>query len=205
MSKFQVLRTVPGSWNGAEKFTGPRWSDVLDIILTRTIQVVSLSQSSSGNKLSFKLLDGKVVAEMWRSRFGIPPEAFEGYYFYERGKNIWIFSRSKIPDLRCDSLGVRSISTKGKVWKPSTYALQIFGPYATKNCIDLDWEDAGKFIAGLSQSLEADLEDGYVVVRYGGEVLGCGLYTHGMLVSQLPKERRIAEGGIENLPLRCEK
>jgi hypothetical protein len=30
-----------------------------------------------------------------------------------------------------------------------------------------------------------------VVVFYNGDVLGCGLYSHGKLVSQLPKESRI--------------
>jgi NOL1/NOP2/fmu family ribosome biogenesis protein len=30
-----------------------------------------------------------------------------------------------------------------------------------------------------------------VVVFYRGEVLGCGLYSHGKLISQLPKERRM--------------
>ena len=34
---------------------------------------------------------------------------------------------------------------------------------------------------------------GYVVVFYRGEVLGCGLYSHGKLISQIPKERRAGE------------
>jgi len=145
------------------------------------------------------------MIEMWQSRFGIPKDAFDGCFFYGRGKNIWIFSQPEIPDLRCDSVGLRSMSTKGKVWKPTTYALQLFGPLADKNCLDLDSEEAKKFIAGGCQRLESDLEDGYVVVSYGGEILGCGLYVRGQLLSQLPKERRIAESGIENLPFRSEK
>ncbi|MCX6679800.1 MAG: hypothetical protein NTX42_05495 [Methanothrix sp.] len=30
------------------------------------------------------------------------------------------------------------------------------------------------------------------MVFYRGDVLGCGLYSHGKLVSQIPKERRMA-------------
>ena len=40
-----------------------------------------------------------------------------------------------------------------------------------------------------------ECEPGYVVVFYRGEVLGCGLYSHGLLVSQIPKERRLASRG----------
>jgi NOL1/NOP2/fmu family ribosome biogenesis protein len=48
------------------------------------------------------------------------------------------------------------------------------------------------FLEGGSQGIESDCEIGYVVVFYRGDVLGCGLYSHGKLVSQIPKERRMA-------------
>jgi len=52
--------------------------------------------------------------------------------------------------------------------------------------------DASGFLEGGSQVFESDCEAGYVVVFYRGDVLGCGLYSHGKLVSQIPKERRMA-------------
>ena len=136
--------------------------------------------------------------ELWRSRFGIPTEAFEGYAFHLRGHNVWISSSAELPDLRYETIGVRFMSTKGQVWKPTTSALQLFGGRATKNTIDLDPDQAKMYLAGESQSLGADLENGYVVVSYRGMVLGCGLYSRGELVSQLPKERRIMSDKIEN-------
>jgi NOL1/NOP2/fmu family ribosome biogenesis protein len=45
---------------------------------------------------------------------------------------------------------------------------------------------------GKTLAIESDSESGYVVVFYRGEVIGCGLYSHGKLVSQIPKERRMA-------------
>jgi len=57
--------------------------------------------------------------------------------------------------------------------------------------VHLDEEQSRVFLAGGSQLFESDSEPGYVVVFYRGEVLGCGLYSHGKLVSQLPKERRM--------------
>jgi len=157
-----------------------------------------LSQSSLKNRSPFQPLGRAEVADMWWSRFGTPLSTFEGVSFYRKGRNVWAFSLPEIPDMRCESVGLRFMSVRGRVWKPTTYALQLFGRFATKNAVDLGPDQAEKFIAGEQQSLEADLEDGYVVVSHRGDVLGCGLYTRGELVSQLPKERRIVKEGIEN-------
>jgi NOL1/NOP2/fmu family ribosome biogenesis protein len=159
-----------------------------------------LSQSSLKNRSPFQPLDRAEVAEMMQSRFGIPPATFEGVSFYRKGRNVWAFSLPEIPDLWCESVGLRFMSVRGRVPKPTTYALQLFGRAATKNAVDLSTTQAEKFIAGDRQSLMAELEDGYVVVSYRGDVLGCGLYTRGELVSQLPKERRIMKEGIRNCP-----
>lgn len=157
-----------------------------------------MSQSSLKNKSPFSPLDRSEVAELMESRFGIPPAAFEGVNFYRKGRNVWAFSLPEIPDLRCESVGLRFLSVRGRVPKPTTYALQLFGRLATKNSVDLSASQAEKFIAGDRQRLEAELEDGYVVVSYRDGVLGCGLYVRGVLASQLPKERRIMSEGVKN-------
>jgi len=156
-----------------------------------------LSQSSLKDKSPFSPLDRAEVAELMESRFGIPPATFDIVSFYRKGRNVWAFSLPEIPDLRCESVGLRFLSVRGKVPKPTTYALQLFGQFATKNYVDLSADEAEKFMAGDRQMLEADLENGYVVVSYRGGVLGCGLYARGELVSQLPKERRIMNEGAK--------
>ena len=88
-------------------------------------------------------------------------------------------------------MGLRAMSFKERPWRPTTCALQVFGKYATKNVIHLDADQARSFIAGDSQILDSGALPGYVAVFYTGEVLGCGLYSHGRLISQLPKEGRI--------------
>jgi NOL1/NOP2/fmu family ribosome biogenesis protein len=84
------------------------------------------------------------------------------------------------------------MNLKDRPWKPTTSALQVFGRHATKNVIHLDSINAMIFLEGKTQVIESNSEPGYVVVFYRGEVLGCGLYSHGKLVSQIPKERRMA-------------
>jgi NOL1/NOP2/fmu family ribosome biogenesis protein len=145
-------------------------------------------------------VDRAEIVTWWEFRFGIPETAFEGYCFYRKRRNIWVVSKTELPKLRYETIGLRMISTKGKAWKPTTYALQLFGRHATKNVVELSHEQVEPFVAGESQLIDDDLENGYVIVSFIGDVIGCGLYARGKLVSQLPKERRIAEGEIENWP-----
>lgn len=126
-------------------------------------------------------------------RFGIPEEVFDGFCFFRRGRMIWAFSLPEIPPFRCESVGMRVISMRESPWKPTTYALQLWGRYARKNIVDLDDGMARRFFAGESLELRAQVERGYVIVRHMGSVIGCGLYTPGRLISQLPRERRILE------------
>lgn len=159
-----------------------------------------MSPSSSENSHFIEPVDRAEITLWWQSRFGIPEAAFEGYCFYRRRRNIWVLSKTELPELRYETIGLRMISTKGKAWKPTTYALQLFGRHATRNVANLSLEEVKSFVAGESQSIDDDLENGYVIVSLMGEVIGCGLYSRGTLVSQLPKERRIAKGEIENWP-----
>ncbi|MDD1760193.1 MAG: hypothetical protein LUQ44_06250 [Methanothrix sp.] len=139
----------------------------------------------------FEPLENSVVAELWNSRFGVATQAFDGFRFFRKSHSVWVISDSHIPKLSYETLGMRIMNLKDRPWKPTTCALQIFGRSATKNLIQLDEPSAKIFLTGGSQSIESVSEPGYVVVFYRGEVLGCGLYSHGKLISQLPKERRM--------------
>lgn len=150
---------------------------------------------SDRGRSTFEPLERSCVVDMWRSRFGGPEEIFEGYRFYRKANSIWVISDADLPDFSYEALGLRMISLKDRPWKPTTCALQIFGRYATRNAVHLNDDEAIAFLTGDSQSLETAIEScepGYVVVFYRGEVLGCGLYSRGILASQLPKERRIS-------------
>ena len=147
--------------------------------------------SSSRIRNVFEPLENSVVAELWNSRFGVATQAFDGFRFFRKSHSVWAICNSHIPKLSYETLGMRIMNLKDRPWKPTTCALQIFGRSATKNLIHLDEAGAKIFLTGGSQPIESVSEPGYVVVFYRGEVLGCGLYSHGKLISQLPKERRM--------------
>ncbi len=151
-----------------------------------------MSQKSSRIRNVFEPLDSSLVTRRWQERFGISEQVFSGCKFFRKARSIWAISYVDLPALSYEAVGMRIMNCKDRPWKPTTSALQIFGRYATKNIIHLNQEEAMIFLEGGSQVIESDCEIGYVVVFYRGDVLGCGLYSHGKLVSQIPKERRMA-------------
>jgi NOL1/NOP2/fmu family ribosome biogenesis protein len=151
-----------------------------------------LSPGSSRTRNVFEPLHRLEVTALWRERFGIPESAFDGYRFYRKAQSVWVVSDVDLPVLSYEALGMRMMDLKGRVWKPTTCALQIFGGLATKNVVHLNGDQARAFLAGGTQEIESATEPGYTVVFYMGEVLGCGLYSRGRLISQVPKEMRSA-------------
>lgn len=151
-----------------------------------------MSPRSSRIRNIFEQRDPSLIAKLWQDRFGISALAFAGCKFFQKAGSVWAVSDVDLPILSYEALGMRIMNCKDRPWKPTTSALQIFGRYATKNMIHLEWKEALTFLEGGSQCIESDCEPGYVVVFYRGDVLGCGLYSHGKLVSQIPKERRMA-------------
>jgi NOL1/NOP2/fmu family ribosome biogenesis protein len=156
------------------------------------IQEDFLSPSSSRTRNVFEPLDASYVADLWFSRFGIPESIFFAYIFFRKANSVWALNDADLPRLSYEAIGMRIMNLKDRPWKPTTSALQIFGRHAAKNLIHLDPANARTFLEGKTLSMESDSEPGYVVVFYRGEVIGCGLYSHGKLVSQIPKERRMA-------------
>ena len=147
--------------------------------------------------LAFRKANRREVIKWWAERFGIPEEVLEPYEFYLKGKGtIWALRRTdRLPiGLRFEALGM-VIMRKSKLgWKPTTNAIQVFGRYARKNVVELSEAQMRAFVAG--EAIDGPfkgLEEGYVVVRYKGVPLGCGLYRRGRLISQVPKVRRRLE------------
>ena len=135
------------------------------------------------------------VVEWWEERFGIAPEAFEGYSFWEKGKGkIWILRGNLESPIRIEALGMKFLRTRQEHWKPTTNAVQRFGRRATKNAVDLTREEARRFVRGDDQELDWDGDWGYLIARHelagDAEPLGVGLYLHGELRSPVPKGRQ---------------
>ena len=136
------------------------------------------------------------VVAWWDDRFGIPPETFDEYTFWERGAGkVWAFRGDAPSPIEVQGLGLFVLRTDGEHWKPTTNAVQRFGTAATRNVVVLDEEAAATFVRGGDQAVDWDGDWGYLIVarELAGDVapLGVGLFIRGELRSQVPKGRRI--------------
>ena len=138
----------------------------------------------------------EAVVAWWDDRFGIPPETFDEYTFWERGAGkVWAFRGDAPSPIEVQGLGLFVLRTDGEHWKPTTNAVQRFGTTATRNVVVLDEEAAATFVRGGDQAVDWDGDWGYLIVarELAADVapLGVGLFIRGELRSQVPKGRRI--------------
>ncbi|NEQ46457.1 MAG: NOL1/NOP2/sun family putative RNA methylase [Leptolyngbya sp. SIOISBB] len=124
-------------------------------------------------------------------RFAIAPSIFDSYDCWATGKHrFWLLDRTSRPptELGVQTVGLALATQTNLGLKPSTAFLQRFGPLGQKNVVHLpDLGAATQFLRGESQHLLADVEPGYVHVRFRQFELGCGRYRGGWLDSQIPK------------------
>jgi NOL1/NOP2/fmu family ribosome biogenesis protein len=135
------------------------------------------------------------VLEFFAERFGVPPETFEAYSFWEKGAGkVWALAGSVPTPARVEALGTVVLRTRQEHWKPTTDGVQRFGRHATENVLVLDEPAASAFLAGEDQERDWGGDWGYLVVAHelAGDVepIGVGLYVHGELQSMVPKGRR---------------
>ncbi|MFA1611350.1 DUF7122 family protein [Halobellus rubicundus] len=136
------------------------------------------------------------VVDWWHDRYGIPPEIWDDYTFWEKGNGkLWAFAADVVSPISVEGLGLRILRARQEHWKPSTNAVQRFGGAATENVVVLGGEEAERFARGDDQDLPRwDGDWGYVIAAHdiAGDVdpIGVGLYLHGELRSTIPKGRR---------------
>lgn len=146
-----------------------------------------------------RAVDGRAtregVLDWWDERYGMSPQIFENYSFWEKGAGkVWAFFGEMDSPVEIEALGITFLRTRQEHWKPTTDAIQRFGRHAERNVVELNREAARKFVAGEDQQVNWDGDWGYLITAHDiageREPLGVGLYIDGELHSQIPKGRR---------------
>jgi len=133
----------------------------------------------------------KILKEI-RNRFGIPEEVFSKWKIVEAG-DLWIMSEEafKFPIKNFSRKGIRLVRVYRDGYKLTTAGIQIFGKYATKNVLEISHEQVKDYLEGKDLSVgSCNAENGQVIIKYGNDYLGSGLYVNGKVKNQLPKGRR---------------
>jgi NOL1/NOP2/fmu family ribosome biogenesis protein len=128
-------------------------------------------------------------------RFGIPTSEFHGCVFFRHQQSWWMVkntSGAPLPRrLKVTMVGLKAFQKVGSFIKPTTRLIQALGPRATKSRFDLSEDQLKSLLGkGIMDFEFPALEDGYVILRLGGYVLGLGLLVRGKLKSQLPRKDR---------------
>ena len=126
----------------------------------------------------------------FEARFGIPQETFSGYLLLSTAKNYWLLRDTgrteEIKHLKVQTVGLLFARQVSKYIKPTTIALQRFGHLATWAIVDLSPQELEALKSQRKISRAVSVEPGYVILRCGEDIWGCGLYLPPHLISHLP-------------------
>ena len=136
----------------------------------------------------------KEILDYFTGRFGIPEKAFDGFCFLKGERKIWVVRdhpelEKILSQLKVESAGIPLLRTKPSMWKPTTAGLHLFGLHATRNVIDLEGDAFQAFLKKEPIDGPFPLMPGFVIARWEGKVLGCGVYSQGILRPQIPEKR----------------
>ncbi|MCI0503827.1 hypothetical protein L0Y65_03890 [Candidatus Micrarchaeota archaeon] len=153
-----------------------------------------MRRKGSSETISPQDVSGKILGYM-EERFGLGPELFSPYRMYLASKGRVYLGPRNVPDMpKIATIGLLIARVNGAV-KPSTNLLQIMGKHVEKNAVELEKQQALDFAKGqdvrLAPAQLATLRDGYVLMRYNAEPLGCGFLRLGAVKNMLPKAKRL--------------
>ncbi|WP_456433014.1 hypothetical protein [Thermosulfuriphilus sp.] len=123
-------------------------------------------------------------------RFGIPGEVFSPYLLLATAKNYWLLRDTgrleDIKHLKIQTAGLLFARQVSRYLKPTTVALQRFGHLAERSVVALKPSELKALREKREINLEVEVEPGYVILRCGEDIWGCGLYLPPRLISHLP-------------------
>lgn len=129
-------------------------------------------------------------------RYGLKSELDLG--FLSLRKYIRVISKDitkiNIRNMRIENLGLLFGEWILEDFMLSIEGSQLVGPHADRNVAELDdaqfnaWMRGGKLTI---DDVKSDLEDGFVIIKYGYDYAGCGELSNGEIWSSLPAQRRI--------------
>ncbi|MBM3314875.1 hypothetical protein FJY71_03415 [candidate division WOR-3 bacterium] len=126
-------------------------------------------------------------------RFGIPEAALAGFEFEPAPAAVFVGTAEVMgfDAVRPLRRGLRFCRLYPHSVKPTSHAMQVFGREATRNRVAVDEEQAVVLANGGEVRIEAEAENGFVLICWREFVLGTGLYKRPALRSQIPRFRPV--------------
>ena len=119
----------------------------------------------------------------------------KGKYIYKYKNKFYLindsFPLSKLNNINILSMGIELGEIKKDRFEPSHHISHSYIANMFKNKIELDEEDAVKYLKGESLRTEMDIENGYGVAMCNGVAMGLVKITNNILKNHYPKGLRL--------------
>ncbi len=139
----------------------------------------------------------KIFVKRLQSQFGIEDtKMFSKYLFLKNNKKkVFITTKTEKKDKlhipRLEKAGIYFATiNKDETLRLSLEGSQFVGKHATKNILELDHSQAENWLKGYDFDISVG-SDGYYLLKYKEDFLGCGLIRKNKLFNFLPKTRRL--------------
>lgn len=135
---------------------------------------------------------GNDVREAWKyleERFGVVRDQLDDSKIKKISGDYWLCSGELETGLNTETEGFRLLRETGRGLKPTTYALQFLGDYVTRNIVKMNRKEFLKLLKREEMIPREIDEEGYVALKYKGQIVGCGFYKGEKVSSRIPKGR----------------
>ncbi len=148
---------------------------------------------------TLKILNSKEVKTLIHQlteQFGlINSDFFKNHMFLVNNKKKVFISTKNEPDQKfrypkTEKVGLYFATiNKDSTLRLSLEGSQIVGKLASKNILELNTQDAENWLKGFD--FDVSIDDGYYILKYKQDFIGCGLIRNNKLFNFLPKTRRL--------------
>ena len=147
--------------------------------------------------LQLKILNSKeikeiysLIEEQWGAKLKL------GFAFLKNNNNrVFIINKAiseiDLSKLRINSIGMYFCEADKIGIRLSIEGSQIVGPKAAKNIVEINEEQAKKWLKGEDLEIKGDYS-GFIILKNNGDFLGAGRHKDGKILNYVAKERRIS-------------
>lgn len=136
----------------------------------------------------------KKILKWLKEHYGIKELKIDKAFLKSTKDRLYLISKKvselETKDLRINLVGMYFAKEDKKGIRLSIEGSQIVGPKAKKNIAKLSKEQMQQWIRGEDIDFKGDLK-GFVIIKYGSDFYGTGVYKEGKILNYVPKERRI--------------
>jgi len=145
----------------------------------------------------------KKIVDDLKEQYGFSG-AIEGALMMNKDKKIFLItpdiaqiSRDQDKELRVDAAGLYIGKVEINGIRLSMEGSQLIGPHSNKHALEIDEEHLEPWVKGedfeLSEQEQKKTggEDGFFIIKFGNDYIGCGQIKNNNLRSMVSKERRL--------------